>query len=114
MTNSIPWSDYFGKVRDVTAAQVLLDEFHEDQIKWGLREYRQQTPYLSGDDFVEWMRRSKPSIPDRWIAKARLINDPTINGLVEELETLRGAWFPDADTLKEIEALEERLQGALS
>jgi len=63
-------------------------------------------------DFLEWTKVM--TFPDDLVCAAYLDGDPSLVAMADDLETLRGAWFPDEADKERIALLEQRLRRALT
>lgn len=77
------------------------------QLIWAMNGYAKTTPYPNLRDLADWIGRQE--LPEEVVCAAYLSGEPSIVRLADELETMLGAWFPEADDEEEIQRLRERL-----
>lgn len=95
-------------------AQTESKRYTAAQVKWAVVQYVQQTHMPSITDFLDYLDESGESLPDNLVCAAFLSGSPLVADMAEKLETLRSAWFPNANTEYEIAELEAQLKGALT
>ncbi len=95
--------------RELKAVKGL--QLEEAQLAWSAKLYLKNTLYPNAQDFVEWSDNNEP--PSVAVCKGFLSEVPVAVQMAEKLQTLEAAWYPTAETRKEIEYLKERLTVAL-
>src|SRR3990167_320161 len=96
---------------DVRRINELAEADGENRMRYAIQQYAKEMPSPSVKDFESWLAGQE--LPDEAVCAAYLTEDPEIVRMAEKLETLRGAWFPSAETEDEIHELESRLKGLL-
>ena len=81
---------------------------------YALREYLAESAFPNVLDFLDWAGKVKETLPDDLVCSAYLDGDPSLVAMADDLETLRGAWFPDEQDKERLALLEQRLRRALT
>ena len=115
MTISDRWrsSDPTGLTRPQAAAlEELAKSIGQHVAAHALACYLAESAFPNVYDFLEWAKQQ--TFPDDLVCSAYLDGDPALVAMADDLETLRGAWFPDEGDKERLALLEQRLRRALT
>ena len=103
-----------GLTRSQAAAlEELAKSLGQHVAAYALREYLAESAFPNVLDFLDWAGKVKETLPDDLVCAAYLDGDPSLVAMADDLETLRGAWFPDEQDKERIFAMEQKLRRAL-
>lgn len=96
------------------ALEGLANSIGQNVAAYALREYLAESAFPNVLDFLDWAGKVKETLPDDLVCAAYLDGDPSLVAMADDLETLRGAWFPDEADKERQALLEQRLRRALT
>lgn len=81
----------------------------ESQLIWSLRQYSEYNPYPSISDYCFYLEQQLPDMPQAISCAALLSGNKSLIALADELESLLGAWVPNAETEIRITEIRNKL-----
>lgn len=79
------------------------------QVKLAMSRYIESAPFPFIRDFLDYLQGVRLALPSPGVSAALVSGEEALKEIADEIEILRGAWFPDEATKERIEALESRL-----
>lgn len=103
------------RLREVETLAQIQDSYELSvaQVRLAMRRFLEQDPIARLGVFCSWLREAAVDLPSHYAALAYLNGAEAVTRLADELETLRGAWFPNDAISGRIREIEEELKAVL-